>query len=718
MEQRLPSTEDLGRMKLRLVGGLLFSPQVDGAQPVYHVEITHSGKFFRIGYAEYLFLSLFDGDTTLAAAISLTARKLKSDAFSESDALRTCQWGIDNGLLEAPDAGTSRTEAKGRRELNPFWAKLPLGSPDHWLDLLLPLFSWMLSPLVVGLCVVLLTYSGLMLASSWSRYESQSIAIWDATNWLWIGLAWIGLKGVHELAHAIACKRHGGSVRETGLIFILFAPMAYVDVTSSWRFASRWQRIQVASAGMWAELVIAAVAILFWERTDSLWAGRLCIDIITMAGLSTILFNANPLMKFDGYYILSDLTGIPNLATSGSQFVTSLLRRLFLGQAVPPLPFTGCKGLFIRGYGIAAAFWKVLVTVSLGIAASVLFHGFGLLITAFGVIGWIGRPAVNAFRALRSQWSTHPGRMLRGAFLGLFITVPLAYALFVLPCPGAMSAPGIVEFTDLQVVRVATPGFIEEVLVDDGQRVEPGTLLIRLHNPELLVEYRDMILSIEQSEARRIEFANAQKVGEAQIEGRSQQSLRERLAQLQQRLDGLNIRATTTGRVIARRLDERVGTWVDEGAEVAMVGDEEHKEVLIAVLQQDSEAFRNAIGQPVRIRTSSQGMVQGIVQTVTPRATTVPIHEGLTGPYGGPLAVKSREPSESSPEESEFDLVQPMFRATLRIDPKDASRLSAGERGDARLQTTRPPAALLFYRSLTHWLEQKLQEAEELEEAE
>ena len=189
---------------------------------------------------------------------------------------------------------------------------------------------------------------------------------------------------------ALACKYHRGEVRETGLIFILLAPMAYVDVTSCWRFPSRWQRIHVAAAGMLAELLVAAVAAITWAHTDSSVVHHLLFNVIVMASLSTLLFNANPLMRFDGYYILADLVEIPNLATDGNRFLKAAASRIFFGEKQRPLQALGFRRWFVRSYGLAAAAWRLLICVSLVTAASVLLHGAGLVLAVAGVFAWFG----------------------------------------------------------------------------------------------------------------------------------------------------------------------------------------------------------------------------------------------------------------------------------------------------------------------------------------
>ncbi len=199
------------------------------------------------------------------------------------------------------------------------------------------------------------------------------------------------------MAHGLACARYGGRVRQAGVILVLFVPMAYVDVTSSWRFSSTWQRIVVATAGMYVELMVAAVAALIWSVSSPGAVSDLCFNVLFMAAVSTLLFNANPLMRFDGYYMLSDLVGLPNLASLGRTAVTDLARHGLLGVPSRGLPLTARAHFFVTAYGLAAWCWSLLVAAGLIMGAALLFHGAGIVLAAAGVVLWwglpLGRPA-------------------------------------------------------------------------------------------------------------------------------------------------------------------------------------------------------------------------------------------------------------------------------------------------------------------------------------
>ena len=201
---------------------------------------------------------------------------LGSRAPSAAQASSIARWLLRNDLayLEAdgptprdvsPRSDSGRTGiAKWATRLNPFWIKLPLPHAEAWVNAAARRVAPLLSRPAVALGFLTMLLAWLVLASRWSQFCSASPQLFHPNNWAWFLLSWVGLKVVHELAHAAACHQQGGTVRESGIVLILFAPLAFVDVTSCWRMNSRWARIAVAAAGMYVELVIAALAILGW----------------------------------------------------------------------------------------------------------------------------------------------------------------------------------------------------------------------------------------------------------------------------------------------------------------------------------------------------------------------------------------------------------------------------------------------------------------------
>ena len=587
------STRDLLQTRLRLRPDLVFRPERSGGGVWYHVECREQRRFFRIGLAEYTFISLLDGQTTPAEAISLTAREMVQDAFSEEQAVTILVWLLENGLATVTDTGLSRAkpwaaaieqrqQRKTLERLNPLWLKIPLGNPDQLATSLTRAFGWMHSLPAMLIATLIGVAALITLNTAWPEFAKSARTILDPDNWLWLTLTWLVLKVVHEASHAVACKRLGGTVPETGVIFVLLAPIAYVDVTSSLRFRSKWQRIQIAAAGMYVELLIAALALLLWRHVAAELPRHLLYNVIVMASLSTLIFNANPLMKFDGYYILSDLLELPNLAPRGNESVSRIFAQALFGTSPTGVRESPLRSRLITAYGFASLLWRVLVTIGLLITASALFHGLGVSLAIVALLIWSGKTLLRWFRNGAMLLSRSPARFARAA-LAIVVAVTAVGGLLSAPWPATRTAPGFVEHRDLAVIRAGSPGFVIAVHVHDGQEVVAGDVLIELQNHELEAEVRDLLSAIHQSELKYHRLLKDQKTADAQVESGNKAALEKRLSEKQRQFDTLTVIAPQSGRVMSRSLPWMLGTFANEGDELLAIGDDTRKEFLASV---------------------------------------------------------------------------------------------------------------------------------------
>ena len=296
------------------------------------------------------------------------------------------------------------------------------------------------------------------------------------------------MKVVHEFGHGLVCKRYGGYVREAGATLILFAPTAYIDVTSAWRFASRWRRIHVSAAGMYIEVVISALAAVVWQSTSSDLVRQVAADVILAGAISTLLFNLNPLMRFDGYYILGDLLELQNLYESGRRYVQYWAKRRLLGMPVAAPRMPPRRAWFVRLFGFASTLWYLVATAGAIAGLAVIFHGAGLLLAIVAAAWWYVAPAVRMVRWLfGSRAAERPNRgraavvTVGGASLAMFI-------LLWTPASLPPTAPAIVEYAPPTILRARTPGFVERIYVVDGEQVKRDQLLCVLRNDELQLE--------------------------------------------------------------------------------------------------------------------------------------------------------------------------------------------------------------------------------------
>jgi putative peptide zinc metalloprotease protein len=681
---------DLGMMALAVRTDLVFTPRTIAGESCYIVEDAVNSKYYSIGIPEYTFISCLDGSTSVSEALSMTARAVPDQALTEQDTASICRWLIDSELaFTAASAGTQRLadaaaskKPGGLSKWNPLYLKLPLCYPDRFFTKLRPWIDWLYSKPMVITTLALIMIAAYQVLARWNEFIIASQGIFAPGRWLWLGLCWLVLKIVHECSHGAVCKRFGGTVHESGAIFILFAPLAYVDVTSSWRFKSKWHRIYTAAAGMYIELLVAAIAALFWVRTDPGLVNDLCFNVVLMASLTTLAFNANPLMRFDGYYILSDLVDIPNLYSDGQLVLQHYGRKLALGLP-SELDSSGSKSrdTFIKLYGVAAFFWRTSVTFFLILAAAMMFDGAGLLIALFAAALWLLVPTCSFLVYLFRGTEWEKPKKLRFVGVVVPLVLLLGFAITHTPWPGVTRAPAVVEYEPLAVVRAGSNGFVREVFVHSGQAVEEGQLIARLENEQLQVELHDVQLSIQQSLKKARVFKQRDELAAFQAEQKKLESLRKQLDEKSVEVAQLEVRAPISGTVIARDPDALLGTYASSGDEIVSIGDEQSKELRLSITQEDVDTFLASVGNRVSARLQGGVRLESDLTRVPPQASLEPPHRSLCSPYGGPLEVRPKESTESSDPEDKYELVRPGFMGFVKLPTEYSAQLRAGQRG-------------------------------------
>ena len=690
-----------GSARLKLRSDLRFVPQ-SGPVPWCMIEDTVRSKYYRIGWAEYSFISLLDGSLTVDEALSAAATTSPLASFTIQDGLAICTWLVESRLAEV-DATTplqrrpKRTLFTELRRSNPVSFKFPLLRPNGLFDRITPYTEWLFRIPIVLVWFLLVCVAGWFVLARWDQFCATSTQVLAPSNWIWLAVSWIPLKIVHEFAHGVACKRYGGVVREAGLFVVLLAPLAYVDVTSAWRFRSKWQRIFTATAGMYLETMVAAVAALIWCQWPTGLVGQMSFNTVMMAGVGTIVFNANPLMRFDGYYILSDWFGIPNLYSGGQQYLHFLGRRYVLGMPATLPDWPAASSLFIRCYGVAALFWRLFVCIGLVVTASTLFHGGGLLLACLAVISWLHRPLQTLGAHLVGGEVRH--RRL-GLLCGCLATI-LALLWLWVPWGFATSAPAQVCYAPLNVIRASNDGFVRDVCVVDGEQVTTGQVLLRLENEDLELELQDLELQISQAQITIRQNEREGDLAASQAEVIRCTALKQHLDELKQRVNDLVVTAPAAGRILGPYMATLVDTYVEVGRELLSIGDESQKEFQLSIAQDDVDRFIAHCQQPVAVWLPHHGSLNCILSDVQPQARRTVSEPSFAAAEGGPVAVQRIEARAGEPI---YEFLEPRFTGTVPIDPGYSRDLRAGQFGIVTFAPLDETFGQHVYRMFSSWI--------------
>ncbi len=719
-----PGDETWTDAVLHLRKGLKFDvrqqSQSDGRSAIVVEDVIRS-RFFQIGEEEYSFISRIDGKRSVQE-ILLELENDPAQTVSESRIKSVCNWlSQNNFLLSGGDAVEQRLLAShAAREsmklmswLNPICFKIKLGNPNRILSRLTPALSWVFSFPCVLIWLLVGSWAVFLLAQDWERFTAASIGVFSPSRWLWLLIAWVLLKVVHEMGHGICCKKYGGEVREAGALFLLFAPLAYVDVTSSWRFASRWQRICVSSAGMYIELAVAFAAAIVWSHSQEGMVSDVCYNVIVMASLTSILFNANPLMRFDGYYILADSLNVVNLFNRGREWVWRQFDRFVLGCQVPSSQLTGREKLIVGSYGICSACWKVILTITLLIAASVLFSGFGLVLAIVGSITWVLLPVFKqgqrVYRLISEGQTSHRQLIMSSGAAAL----SLAAMFMIFRAPAVTTAPAITKHKDEQIVRATGDGFLADILVRDGETVEQGQPLVQLYNGELQTQASSLQAERQASVIRSRMLHEQGKLAEYRAELDKIRGVDEQLIEVKDQIQSQTILADRSGTVFARGLENRIDQYFRQGDHLMSIGNFQSKVVSVSMAEEDFDYIKSTLDQPVRISFPGMPIMETKFDSIKPRASDRLTDQALAATAGGPLAVK---PGNSESDDSSMVLLQPRFIGELSLDDSIAEKLPAGQRGHAFIRIRSESLGRYLFTKTRKWFADQIQQATQMAE--
>ncbi len=468
------------------------SRQVFRDGPGYVVRDPISFKTLRLDPEDYQVLVALREDRTL----SDTFDKLKNDGIlTEEDEEDYYAFVLNlhrQGMLSLPvndaDSLYARFERRRRLEarakiLGFLFLRVPLVNPDLFLDrtvrFVAPLFT---RTALVAWAVLMLAALALAI-SRWSDLSAPVLAMISGDRLILLWFTLVALKVIHEFGHAYACKVFSGKVPEMGAFFILFTPCAYVDATDSWGFASRTKRIIVALAGMYFESIVGVIALFVWAFTSDSTLNTIAYQTVMLSTIVTIGFNANPLMRYDGYYIFSDLVNIPNLRSRATETFRAFLKRVALGirshdDLTPALRRT------LTVFGFAFSLYKSMLVFTMSAVIATKIYFLGIAIAVFYALSTILKQGINLVRYLLFSEETRPVRGRAIAVLVLLFVILPAFLMLV-PIRPTTTVRGIVGHARETTIRAEVPGFLTVPPPPVGTEVSADQTIAALENPEL-----------------------------------------------------------------------------------------------------------------------------------------------------------------------------------------------------------------------------------------
>jgi putative peptide zinc metalloprotease protein len=670
----------------------------------YLLQDPASSRVHRFTPAARLVLAAMDGQRTVQDLWRLAGQHLGEDAPSQDEIIQLLgqlhaadllMTDVPPDALELFERSQRESRAKRRRSwMNPMAIRIPLWDPGRFLDRHPALWRalWSKAGAVLWLLVVL---PALVLAPAhWPELSNNlSDRVLDPDNLLLIGLVFPLIKFLHEMGHATANRAAGGEVHDMGVMLLVLMPVPYVDASSANVLRSRWARARIGAAGMIVELFIAALAFYVWVLVEPGLVRAVCFNILLVAGVSTVIFNGNPLLRYDAYYILADLIEMPNLAAQSARYWGYLIKRyaLRLHDEQSPARSSSEKAWFAF-YGLASALYRVFVTLAIALFVGTRFFFIGVILAVWAVVMMA---VVPIFKALKSLEGVAAVRERRPAVYGTLVAAvaALVAGIVALPVPFRTQTEGVVWLPEQAIVRAGAPGFFRAFDTAPGTVVRPGMPLAHSIDPALDAHVRLLQARVEEVEATYAAEFVADRA-RAQIVRDRLEHERETLARAIDRAQGLRVAAATAGTFTVVQAADMPGRYLRQGEVIGFVIGEAVPLVRVVLDQASVEAVATATrGVELRLAGAVERPLVGrIVRQVPAGRDEIP-SQALAAGGGGRIATDPRDPQGRRTLERVFEL-------DVAFDPPPAGTLPFGQRVYVRFDHPPEPIAQQLWRSV------------------
>jgi putative peptide zinc metalloprotease protein len=674
----------------------------------YLLQDATSSRIHRFTPSARLIIALMDGRHTVEELWEVANKHLGEDAPTQDELIQLLGQLHAADLLESdvtPDVAElfARSEREERARhfrsyANPMAIRIPLWDPDAFLNRLKGLLRliWGGWGALVWLAVVLPAM--FLVWPHWPELSNNfSDRVLAADNLFAIYLVFPVIKALHELGHASATKAGGGEVHDLGIILLVLLPVPYVDASAASVFKSKYRRSVVGAAGIAVELFVAAIAFYIWLLIEPGLLRATLFNVMLIASVSTVLFNGNPLLRYDAYYILADLIEIPNLAGRSTRYWGYLIERYILGvrEAETPEASHAEKAWFLF-YGFASTLYRILVTIliALFIAGQFFFIGVLLAIWTLGAMAIF--PVIKALRHLADNPRLRKHRS-RAVAITCGIVLGLGGFLVGVPMPYHSHGEGVLWLPEEAMVRAGANGFLGHFLVQPGTHVAQGDALVQCFDPALNAQLRRSEAKVAELQAEySTQFVLDR--AKAQIARDKLDSEQANLALVRERAAELLVRAKTDGVFIAPQMVDMPGRYYRKGDLLGYVVGKANALARVVVPQEAVDKVRLATDR-VRVRSVDhpQLVLQGKVLREVPAGEEYLPSPALGVEGGGEIATDPREAN--GPKANGPKALQRMFQFDVALS--GISHLDYfGQRVFVRFEHQMEPLSVQWYRSI------------------
>jgi len=622
----------------------------------YMLEDHITGQVRRLTPQSYLIFGLMNGQRTVDDLWVLSSERLGEEMPTHEEMLQLLASLYQGNLIKMESSGDIEelfkrgSDAKRKKWLgklkSPLSIQIPIIDPNRFLTRTLKYVQPVFSKVSFALYCLFIMYAMFLVGQNWDGL-TKNIAdrVLAADNLLLMWLIYPIVKLLHELGHGYVLKRNGGEVHELGIMLLVFLPMPYVDASAATAFADKKQRMLVGMAGILVEVFLAALAVMVWVNSESGLINSIAFNLIFIVGISTILVNGNPLLRYDGYYVLSDFLETPNLGQRANQYWGWLSKRVLFGAKGFQSPaYDKREALWLFFYGVSALVYRLALMISIILFVAQQYFAVGVLLAIWSLTGTFIWPNLKILKNAWGDKDAGPkGRSPK-------LVMPLVAALFIfvlaiLPVPLSTSVEGVMHMKDERRVLGGENCFVDSLHQVAGAKVEIGDLLVSCENPRLQASSKTLSKQYAEVVAQRQGVWDDPvriKIFDEEI-ARLEDEIKENRIQL----DALNIYAAVQGTWWVTNADDLIGQYISRGKLIGYVISNRDVSVLGMIPESEIDLVRTKVDNVLVMKSSNiRSQLIPTSWKVYPSATKDVVSAVLSEAGGGAVVM---DPSENNP---------------------------------------------------------------------
>jgi len=675
--------------QLKIRSDLVISAQSHQGQINYVIKDPITLRYFRLRSTEYAIFRMLDG-THSVDDIKAELATLGHDISDDELQLFLRQLGAANFFENVlPNQAESLYQMSTlRRRKKSVWSqakrilyiKLPLVDPDRFFTKVMPYIDFLWSKWALAAYAGLLGFAFWAFFTNYREAAARFSGLLTAQSLVIFWVIFVVEKFFHELGHGFTCKHFGGDVHEMGVLVLVLTPCMYCNISDAWILEKHSRKFYISAAGIMTELVIAALATVVWWGTGPGIVNSISYRVMLLAGVSSVLINGNPLMKWDGYYILSDALGMPNLRENSVRYVGQFFSKYILGLKVAAAGKFGRENRIKLAYGVLSSAWIIYVMYRITRGMLTRFPAVGIWVLISTVYGLILIPVVRIAKFLRKPSEKTDVNLGRLAIVAGVITAA-GYFLFVYNVGYSISAPCVIQPSRSQVLKAPAAGIMAQMSLREGDRVDEQDIIARLENPELELSIRMMQAQVG---AYEVQINSARSRGQSTLAANIEKSRAEMEAQIAQgraRIESLTVTAPFAGIIVTPNPQSQVGRFLAEGDTICELVDMERAKVTIAVGESQLQFVKEDAPASVTLRAYPWRAFGGTVAFIS-RAPLRSLPSAALGSRAGGNVMTRTDTAAHVPITTvyEVNILLPNTNAELLIGMVGKTTIESGSR--------------------------------------